>query len=125
MTLELSILEGSVSVHRFPFDSHIPLSVYRSAFLSISRTPDELSIVCDSSIPLQAEQSQSGLLIIKVIGPLDFSLTGVLAAISAPLADAKIPIFAVSTFDTDYILVKSETIDASRYVLEQAGFRFV
>ncbi|MEJ2057904.1 MAG: ACT domain-containing protein [Desulfofustis sp.] len=125
MKLELDILEESVSIHRFCHDSTIPLSVYRSSFFSISRTAEELSVVCDSSIRLQSDKSETGWKIIKVCGPLDFSETGVLAALTDPLAAAKIAVFAVSTFDTDYILIKPEHMAGARNVLERAGFRFV
>lgn len=125
MHVDLSILEAPVSIHRYSCDSPVPPDVYRSRFLSISRTPDELSIVCDSSILLKSDQTEAGWHVVMVVGPLDFELTGVLAAIIAPLATAKIAIFAVSTFDTDYILVKSVNVASARTVLEEAGFRFV
>lgn len=125
MKLELDIFEKSVSIHRFSRRSVIPPGVYQSAFFSISKTPEELSVVCESSITLQSDESEPGWQIIKVCGPLDLSLTGVLAAIADPLAAAQIPIFAVSTFETDYILVKSEHIADARQILERSGFRFV
>ncbi len=125
MKLELEILETSVSVHRFSHDSIIPQTVYRSPFLTISRTAEELSIVCDSSIMLESEGAETNWHIIKVRGPLDFSLTGVFTAITGPLAAAQIPVFAVSTFDTDYFLVKSDHIAAARNVLEETGFKFL
>lgn len=125
MKLDLAILEESLSIHRFSQGSTIPSSVYQSGFFSISGTPGELSIVCDSSVALQSDRVETGWKIIKVCGPLDFSLTGVFAALTEPLAAARIPVFAVSTFDTDYILVKSENMADARNALERAGFRFV
>jgi len=77
---------------------------------SISKSEEELSIVCSSSIQLNSEKCELGWFCIKIIGSLDFSLTGILAEISAVLAEAEISIFAISTFDTDYILVKSEKL---------------
>lgn len=91
------------------------------ALLSITRTPDELSIVCEqSNVPedIQAERDWRAL---RIKGTLDFSLTGVLARVAAPLAEADISIFAVSTFDTDYVLVKAGRIDEAIGALEAAG----
>lgn len=68
---------------------------------------------------LQALQSLNGL---KVEGPLDFGLTGILSSIAGPLAEAKISIFAVSTFDTDYILVKQDMLSKAKIALRKAGF---
>jgi len=108
MKLKLSILEDLFTIHRFPSDHEIPKQIYKSQFYSISKTENELSIVCSSSILLDSESSETGWSCIKVLGPLDFSLTGILADISAVLAKSEVSIFAISTFDTDYILVKSE-----------------
>ena len=83
-----------------------------------------MSVVCSSSVILNSEKSETGWSCIKVIGPLDFSLTGILSDISVILAKAKISIFAISTFDTDYILVKSEKLQAAKKVLKQAKYAF-
>jgi len=68
--------------------------------------------------------SETGWSCIKVLGPLDFSLTGILADISAVLAKASVSIFAISTFDTDYVLVKSEKLPVARNALQKAGYTF-
>jgi hypothetical protein len=60
-----------------------------------------------------------------VVGPLDFSLTGILAMLAQPLADAQISIFAISTFDTDYVLVKESTLDAAIQTLSESGHLIV
>ena len=101
--LKLSILDGEYAIHRFPPEGDIP--ALNGSFLSITRTEDELSIVCDADIPLKSEKSESGWTCIKVLGPLDFGLTGILAKIASVLAEVEISIFAISTYDTDYILV--------------------
>ncbi len=124
MKLQLNILENLFTIHRFPPDHEIPDQVRQSDFYSISKTEDELSIVCGSSIRLNSENLETGWSCIKVSGPLDFSLTGILADISAILAEAGISIFALSTFDTDYILVKSEKLSIAREVLLSSGYTF-
>ena len=120
--LKLSVLEGLYTIHRFPSDHDIPEQVYESEFYSISKSEDELSIVCNSSILLNSVKNESGWSCIKVSGALDFSLTGILADISAVLAGAEISIFAVSTFDTDYILIKSQDLPSAGKVLLSSGY---
>jgi hypothetical protein len=124
LNLKLSVLEGFYTVHRFSSDHDIPEQIYESEFYSISKSEDELSIVCNSSILLDSERSETGWSCIKVSGPLDFSLTGVLADISAVLAKAEISIFAISTFDTDYILIKSQNLPSAGKALLSSGYIF-
>jgi len=85
---------------------------------SVTRTPDELSIVCDAALVPQEVQCQRGWRALKIEGPLDFSMVGVLASLATPLARAEIPIFVISTFDTDYILVRESNLDRAVEVLE-------
>ena len=124
MNLKLTILENLYTIHRFPPNHKIPDQVYESEFYSISKSEEELSVACSSSIHLNSEKSEVGWSCIKVIGPLDFSLTGILAEISAVLAKSEISIFAISTFDTDYILVKSEKQPFAQKALLEAGYTF-
>lgn len=124
MKLKLNILEDLFTVHRFPPDHEIPKQIYENQFYSISKTEDELSIVCSSSLLLGSDISETGWSCIKVLGPLDFSLTGILADISAVLAKAEVSIFAISTFDTDYVLVKSEKLPVAKEALQKAGYTF-
>jgi len=118
------VLDGSFTVHRFAADSDIPASVFESAFYHISRTGAELSIVCADRIGLESAQAETGWACIAVVGPLDFDLTGILAAMATPLAAANVSIFAISTFDTDYILVKADELPLARQVLQAAGHTF-
>ena len=125
MGLTLAILEKRYSIHRFTPDSPIPEMVFQSEFYTVSRTDEELSIVCDSALDLAASESQNDWRIIKVVGPLDFSLTGILAKISTVLAAAEVAIFALSTFDTDYILVKNDNLKEATKALLEAGYHFL
>ena len=124
MKLKLNILQGSYTIHRFSPNYEIPDQVYESEFYSISRSTEELSVVCSSSILLYSKKSEAAWSCIKVVGPLEFSLTGILAEISAILARAEVSIFAISTFDTDYILVKSEKLPTTKRALLKAGCIF-
>ncbi len=121
LKLSLTVLKDNLTIHGFPASHTIPHQIYESEFYSISKTKDELSIICSSSILLDSEKSEDGWSGIKVEGPLDFSLTGILANISSVLADAKISIFAISTFDTDYILVKTKKLSLAINALQASG----
>jgi hypothetical protein len=120
--LKLSILPNEYTIHRFSPKSDIP--ALTGNFISITRTDDELSIVCDVQLSLDSDVSEAGWVCIKVLGPLDFGLTGILAKIASVLAEAEISIFAISTYDTDYILVKNNTLLRSKKALEQVGYTF-
>lgn len=124
MELQLTILENGFTIHRFPPNQAVPNQVYESRFYSISKTEDELSIVCTSATQLNSEKSEKGWSCIRIVGSFDFSLTGILAKISTILAEAEISIFAISTFDTDYILVKSARLPSARNVLLADGYTF-
>ena len=90
-------------------------------FLTVSRTPHELSIVCAEVRIPEGITAERGRRLLQVEGVLPFSLTGVLAAIAAPLAEAQVSIFAVSTYDTDYLLVSETDLERAIQVLEAAG----
>lgn len=95
-------------------------------FIFIGKTDDELSLVClTKNVPQNIIERDDGWKMIRIQGVLDFSLIGILSKISTILADNKIGIFAVSTFNTDYILVKEENYDKSLKVLENAGYTIV
>ncbi|KKH95999.1 amino acid-binding protein [Methanosarcina sp. 1.H.T.1A.1] len=124
--LTLSVLEGRFGICKLETGSEIPEWVYGSSFLSVTQTPEELSVVCqERSIP---ENIPAGALVekgwscLKVEGPLDFGLTGILAGISTALADNGISIFAVSTYDTDYILVRETDMENAIRALEEVGY---
>jgi len=122
--LTMKLLKDKYSVCRLDKNSIIPNWVMNGEFFSITKTEDELSIVCSQeNLPhnMQHElaniQCEKDWRILKVEGPLDFSLVGILSSISSLMAKEKISIFALSTYDTDYILVKENNIDAAINVL--------
>lgn len=118
----LQVLSTPFSIHRLAPGAAIPAPVYACAFHWIARTTDETSIVCPSSVAVTGARTQTGWSCIKVTGPIDFAVTGLLADLSRVLADAEISIFALSTFDTDYVLVPSRRIDEAEAVLRRAGY---
>jgi hypothetical protein len=119
--LELSLLPERFAISRLAADAPIPAWATQGPFFSVTRTGDELSIVTEISRVPVGVQSQPGWRVLKVHGPFVLSEIGVLAALTAPLAEAKISLFAVSTFDTDYLLLASETLPAAITGLERAG----
>ena len=95
-------------------------------FYFIGRTDEELSLVCKTeSTPAQTTERDDGWRGFRIQGVLDFSLIGILAKLSGILAENKIGIFAVSTYNTDYILVKKENFDKALAVLAEAGYTIV
>ena len=91
----------------------------------IGSTDSELSLVCETDLtPADTTAREDGWRAMRVVGTLDFSLTGILSKLATVLADAGVGIFAVSTYDTDYILVKAESLDRAVTALKQAGYAF-
>lgn len=121
MRLKFRRLPSTFAVCRLPPDAPIPAAMATGSFTSISRSAEELSIVCPIDQAPQNAKCESPWTCFKLEGPFPFSLTGVLASFLAPLAERGVPIFAVSTFDTDYILVKEENAAAAMETLMQAG----
>src|ERR1700674_346508 len=124
-----------LAVCRFAFDVRIPAWALEGGFFCVVRTRDELSIVCtedactedacrEDRVP-DGVLAERGWLALKLEGPFPFSMTGVLASFLQPLAEAQISIFATSTFDTDYVLIKRENLEAAVAALGAAGHKKV
>ena len=120
--LTLSVLPETLAICRLEREAGVPMWVTGS-FVSITRTRDELSIVCHERDVPPGVKADRGWRALKIEGPLDLALTGVLASIAVPLAEARINIFAISTFDTDYVLVKADRVAEAIGVLRRAGQR--
>lgn len=127
MTLRLSVMDGRLCVCRLPRSSirESRIEDFGGSFFSITRTPDEISVVCSEGDEPEGAAVERGWRAMKVEGKMDFSMTGILASISAPLAEADVPIFVVSTYDTDYVLVKEAMLGRAKSVLSEAGHEFV
>ena len=123
--MKLQELPKIFSVCRLEPSAEIPAWARNGSFFSITKTNDELSIVCEQAFVPSGVKSENDWRVFKVVGPLGFSLTGILASIAQPLAEEKISIFAISTFDTDFVLVKNRDWLRACEALEGAGFVFV
>jgi hypothetical protein len=119
--VRLSRLAGSYAVCRLDAGSPIPAWADGEGFVSISRSDDELSVVCRAErIPADVKQDQ-GWVCYKFIGPFAFDETGIVSSVIAPLSDAGIGIFVVSTFDGDHMLIKRTDVASAEPVLDVAG----
>jgi len=114
-----------LSIHSLDVDADIPAALLKLPLFFISKTQDELSIVCPSSFEIESLDTESDWQALEVVGPLGFSLTGIMANISGVLARAKISIFSISTYDTDYILVIKQTASLALNALKKDGYNVV
>ena len=121
----LQLHETVFAIHSLAADTEIPKSVFTQKIFFIAKTADELSIVCPQEIKIDSLDTENDWLALEVVGPLGFSLTGIMANISGILAQAKISIFALSTYDTDYILVKKHAVKQATNALKKEGYHFV
>lgn len=123
--MQLAILDLALSVCRLQAQQNVPAWAWgRREFMSITYTREELSIVCATDAVPPDVRAEHGWRALQVAGPLDFSLTGILAGLATPLAGAGISIFAISTYDTDYLLLKEKHLAQARAVLEALGYSF-
>jgi hypothetical protein len=117
--LNLRVLPGTYSVCKLPPDAAAPAIGSTSDLFSITRTRDELSVVCPSELtPTDCVAREDDFRVLEVEGPLDFALTGILSSILSPLAASQISIFTISTFNTDYILVRATDLDRAIDILQ-------
>jgi len=118
-------MEGRYAIAKFARDAEIPAWAAGSPFFSVTRTPEELSIVTgEASVPAGLDASR-GWRMLKVHGPFAFDETGVVSALASPLARVGVGIFVISTFDTDYLLVQQEEIPVAVETLEHAGHKIL
>ena len=121
----IRLLPDSVYVCRLPADAQVPPCAIASPVFSVTRTAEELSLICREDCVPQHAQTHGPWRIFQLEGPIPFTETGVLAKILNPLADRKIGIFAISTFDTDYILVAVTDVESAASALRSAGHAIV
>ena len=119
--MKLHTLDELYAIVRLDPDAELPDWVRGGHFWSATRSESELSIVCcEEDVPTDAS-AERGWCALELAGPLDFSLTGVVAALVTPLAEAEVPIFVISTFETDYLFVRERDLERSVEALAEAG----
>jgi hypothetical protein len=119
--LTLDLLPGRFAVCRVDPEAPVPAGALAGPFASVTRTADELSIVCPEPQMPAGARCEAGWRCLKVRGPLPFSAVGILASLTAPLAAAGVSLFALSTFDTDYLLVQESDLERALAALRAAG----
>ena len=123
LAVELTVRDGELAVVRLAAGSPPPDWARPGAggIVATVATAEEMSVVCDAAAVPAGVTSSSGWAALAVAGPLEHSLTGILASLATPLADAEVPIFAISTYDTDYLLVRRDELEAAAEALRGAG----
>jgi hypothetical protein len=118
---ELILLDESFAICRLDPGAEVPAWALESPFVSITRTRDELSVVCPGDRVPEGIRADRGWRCLSVRGPLALDLTGILAALATPLATAGVNLFAISTFETDHLLVRGARLDRAIAALRGAG----
>lgn len=124
-SVALKQLDGDYAIARLDHSETIPAWADGEGFVSIGRTEDELSVVCLAKRVPPSVRHDAGWTCFKFQGPFAFDETGIALAVIQPLAQADIGIFLVSTFDTDYLLLKHENADRARELLGAAGHKLL
>ncbi|HSB36231.1 MAG TPA: ACT domain-containing protein [Thermoanaerobaculia bacterium] len=119
----LTLLPGRLAICRLHPEAALPAWAEGGAFCSVTRTKDELSVVCEEAAVPEGITANRGWRMLKLLGPVPFEETGILAALASPLASAELSIFAISTYETDYVLVKEESVEAALRALRGAGHK--
>ena len=120
-SLHLSVLDGRLVVCRLDPRAQIPAWATGAPFFSVTRTPDELSIVCPEERVPAGVTCERGWRAFKFEGPFEFGMMGVLASVAAPLAQSEVSILAIATYDTDYVLVEESQLVLAMQALRERG----
>ena len=119
--LRLRVLPGRFAICRLAADAPLPAWVFHAGatHYSVTRTPHELSVVCgEDDVPPSVDRAERGWRALELCGPIPFETTGVIAGLTAPLAAAGVPVFVLSTYDTDYVLVNAQHLERARSALD-------
>jgi hypothetical protein len=123
--LKFRVVPGSFAICRLAAGSPIPDWALHGTFSSLTRTEEELSIVCESrKVPPEANH-HAPWICLQLEGPFPFSETGILTSFIDPLAEVGVPIFAISTYDTDYVLIREDFADIALSALQSAGHQLI
>ncbi|GIU14241.1 ACT domain-containing protein [Shewanella glacialipiscicola] len=125
MRMTLAVLPEQYTIHSFSPNAVLPSEVFAQEIYFIGKTPEGLSLVIDSDVTLDSLEQEHGWRCFEVLGPLGFLTTGILSKVLSTLADEHISIFAMSTFDTDYILVKYNRLSLAIDALRKQGYHII
>jgi hypothetical protein len=120
--MRLWLLPGEIAVCQLRREQRVPEALLDARpFASVTRTPSELSIVCPAEVAPADARVDAGWRALEIVGPLDLRSVGIITTLADPLAEAGIAMFALSTFETDFVLVKASELQAAVAVLRTAG----
>lgn len=120
--LNLKLLPNEYSVFQLDSLQQLMSQQLPANFYNITKTDDEISLVCESSYEIQSLQREDGWRILKIDQQLEFDQVGIIARIANILKQAQISIFVISTFNTDFVMVKQFTLEKTKFELTQAGY---
>lgn len=123
--MKLEVMSKSCSLYKIDENREVPRTIYQSSFFSVTKTDKELSIICDSDVDISCCRKAKDLRLIRVDGSLGLNTTGIIARISDVLSFNEISFFAISTFETDYIIVEGKTLELCINYLKQSGIEFL
>ena len=123
--MKFTMLRGPFAICKLARDATIPPWASLGVFCSITRTPNELSVICDEANVPRDATAERAFHVIQLEGPFDFQAIGILQSVLAPLAQSGVPVFAVSTYDTDWILIPAKHWETALSVLLAAGHHLV
>jgi len=121
MSQTLIVERGEYAVCQLDAEEPLPPWLPTAPFWTVTRSGDELSVICSAEAVPQHSSHESGWRLLRMVGPFPFSLTGILESVLAPLAAADVGILAISTFNTDYVFVKHARLTAALEALRAAG----
>ena len=123
--LELRTIPGQFGICKLQSGESIPLWAMSGNFWSVTRTENEISVVCPQEHLPRDVKVERNWRVLQVVGPLSFEMTGILLSLTAPLADAGVSIYSVSTFETDLILIQEKSFEIACRALTKAGHKIV
>ncbi len=122
MGLQFIVLSARFAICQLKQDEPLPTWVYQSSFYSISKTSDELSVICEEQLASKDIKKSVGWRLLKINAELDLSLIGITARFSTALANAGVNLSVIATYNTDYILVEEAKLEIAIHALKNAGF---
>ena len=117
--IELAENTGNYTIFKFAPDEELPREIYSEDFYSVTKTPDEISVVCRDNSNIKSGKNEKGWKCLKIKGNLDFSLVGILNSITTPLKTNGISVFVISTFNTDYFFIKENNFKKAVEILNK------
>ncbi|MBA66202.1 MAG: hypothetical protein CMG55_10425 [Candidatus Marinimicrobia bacterium] len=123
--LSLKILETEYSIYQFSEKHQVPDTIFDSEFLSISYAVDEITVICQSNLEINSKVGDGDWTCIQLVGEFDLEIKGVWAKITSIVAEAGSPVLAITTYNTDYFLVKTASLNGVKELFKKNNFKFI